>query len=130
MPAPARNATVLIEPAEMRNSLLNDTTTDTHATHKGLPFFDVGEIGLFRVDSGAARTTQIGPKPVSPAGVPRAAPPAVIPAAALMASGIKPVICACGDGAEPGAGSSEAARCSAAGVPSSMSGAASVMAAA
>ena len=87
-------------------------------------------IGLFRIDSGAARATQVGPKPVSPAGFHRAAPPAVIPAAAFMASGIKPVICACGDGAEPNAGSSEAARCYAAGVPSSMSETASVTAAA
>jgi hypothetical protein len=78
--------------------------------------------------SEAARTTQGGLKPVSPAGCHRAAPPAVIPAAAFMASGIKPVICACGEGAAPCAGSSEAARCSAAEVPCSETG--SVMAAA
>jgi len=30
--------------------------------------FDVGEIESFRIDSEAARTTQVGPKPVSPAG--------------------------------------------------------------
>ena len=63
--------------------------------------FDAGEIGLFRIDSAAARTTQVGPKPVSPAGIHGAAPPAVIPAAAFVASDIKPVIYA---GAEPSAG--------------------------
>jgi hypothetical protein len=31
---PRLDATVFIELAEMRNSLLNDTTTDTHAAHK------------------------------------------------------------------------------------------------
>ena len=92
-----------------------DHNTDQSVPRLCVAFtFDIGEIGFFRVDSGAARTTQIGPKPVSPAGIPRAAPPAVIPAAAFMASGIKPVIRAHGAGAEPSAGSSEAARCSAA----------------
>jgi hypothetical protein len=115
--------------------------------------FDIGEIGLFRNDSGTARTTaqqedtdrsvgrgrrqrcvpdraaqplptadaRVGPTPVSPAGSRRAAPPAVIPAAAFMAPGIKPVIRARGAGAEPSAGSSEAVRCCAAGVPAAMS---------
>jgi hypothetical protein len=124
--------------------------------------FDIGEIGLFRNDSGAARTTaqqkdtdrsvgrgrrqrcvpdraaqplptadaRVGPTPVSPAGSRRAAPPAVIPAVAFVAPGIKPVIRARGTGAEPSAGFSEAARCSAAGVPAAMSEAPSVMAAA
>jgi hypothetical protein len=85
----------------------------------------VGEIGLFRIDSGAAKTTQGRPKPVSPAGVRRATPAAVIPAAALMAYGVKPVIRA---RAEPGAGSSEAAHRSATGMPSFMSDAASIVA--
>jgi hypothetical protein len=41
--------------------------------------------------------------------------------AALHDLGVKPVIYACGDRAEPSAGSSEVARCYAAGAPSSMS---------
>jgi len=47
-----------------------------------------------------------------------------------MASGIKPVIRARGAGAEPSARSSEAARCSVAGVPAAVSETPSVMAAA
>ena len=53
-----------------------------------------------------------------------------MPAVAFVAPGIKLVIRARGTGAEPSAGFSEAARCSAAGVPAAMSEAPSVMAAA